>query len=259
MIAAALLLSACRTGRNYPETDAPRHAGGEPTRTACGSPCTFRVVSFNIAFSRNIDDAIELLRSDSSLNGADVLLLQEMDAEGTGKIADALGMSYVYYPAIFHRLTRRDFGNAVLSRWPIVDDDRLTLPHSSRYAGTRRIAAAATVRVDGRRIRVYSTHLGTPADITSRDRRAQLAAIIEDAECCELAIIGGDMNDETTGQFAESAGYLWLTQTGPRTARGGRLDHIFLKGMRRALGAGTVTQSRGVSDHHPVWAAVTFD
>ena len=216
-------------------------------------------MSFNIAFSRNIDEAIDLLESDSSLKGADVLLLQEMDADGARRIADALRMSYVYYPAILHRLTKRDFGHAVLSRWPIVDDHKLILPHPSRYAGTHRIATAATVRANGRLLRVYSTHLGTVADITSRDRRAQLASIIDDAACCALAVIGGDMNDETAGQVAEAAGYLWLTQTGPRTARGGRLDHIFVKGLRPAQGAGTVTASRGVSDHHPVWVTAIID
>ena len=147
----------------------------------------------------------------------------------------------------------------MLSRWAIVDDAKLILPHPSRYAGTHRIATAATVRVNGRLLRVYSTHLGTAADISSRDRRSQLAAILADATCCALAVIGGDMNDETAGRVAEAAGYLWLTQTGPPTARGGRLDHIFLKGMRPARGSGTVTGSRGVSDHHPVWVTAIID
>ena len=46
---------------------------------------------------------------------ADVLLLQEMDAEGTRRVAAALGLSWVYRPAIHHRVTGRDFGEPALA------------------------------------------------------------------------------------------------------------------------------------------------
>jgi endonuclease/exonuclease/phosphatase family metal-dependent hydrolase len=213
-------------------------------------------VSFNIEFAREIDGAIGLLVSDSILRRADVLLLQEMDAAGTKRIADALGMFYVYYPAIFHRRARRDFGNAVLSRWPIVDDTKLVLPHPSRYARTHRTATAATVRVGRRRVRVYSTHLGTIADIGAGRRRDQLRAVIGDAANHPLVVIGGDLNDADVGQVARETGYAWPTQDGPATTRFGRWDHIFLKGLRSPStgAAGTVLEARHVSDHRPVWA-----
>src|SRR3712207_1456288 len=120
-----ILLAACRTGRDYPSATEPRYAGAAPTTAAEPREPrdTLRIVSFNIAFARNVDRAITLLTSHPALRGADVLLLQEMDAAGTQRIAHALGMWYVYYPAIFHLRTRRDFGNAVLSRWPIVGDE----------------------------------------------------------------------------------------------------------------------------------------
>ncbi len=224
------------------------------TRT---QPETLRIVSFNIEFARRIDAAIALLASDAALRNADVVLLQEMDAAGTKRVADALGMWYVYYPAIFHRRTRRDFGNAVLSRWPIVDDAKLVLPHASRYARTHRIATAATLRVGASRIRVYSTHLGTLADIGSGRRREQLRAILADAARHPFVVIGGDLNETNIGRVAEEAGYAWPTRDGPRTTRLGRWDHIFLKGLEspRADASGTVREARGVSDHRPVWAS----
>ena len=95
---------------------------------------------------RNIDGAIALLSRTPELRDADVVLLQEMDSSGTERIANALGMWHVYYPAIYHRRTRRDFGNAVLSRFPIVEDRKIILPHASRYARTHRIATAATIQ-----------------------------------------------------------------------------------------------------------------
>src|SRR5688500_14225041 len=159
------LSSACRTGQNYPGAAEPRYAG---VGAAADRPVpdTLRIVSFNVKYAERVDSAIVVLTTERALRDPDVLLLQEMDADGTRRIAQALGMSYVYYPAIFRHRSAKDFGNAVLSRWPIVADSKLVLPHVSRYARTQRTATAATVRVGDMDLRVYSTHLGTPADIS---------------------------------------------------------------------------------------------
>jgi endonuclease/exonuclease/phosphatase family metal-dependent hydrolase len=257
-ILALILAASCRTGRDYASALGPRHAGGPPIAvdTTSSRPTSLRVVSFNIAFARHIDGAIELLSSEPALRRADIVLLQEMDASGTQRIASALGMWYVYYPAIFHNRTRRDFGNAVLSRWPIVDDAKLVLPHPSRYAGTHRVATAATVLVGASRVRVYSTHLGTLMDIGAERRRDQLRAILADAATHPLVVIGGDLNSASIGRLAEEAGYTWPTRNGARTTHFGRWDHLFFKGLKTpdADAAGTVLHARGVSDHRPIWA-----
>ncbi len=251
-----LLVAACRTGRSYLDPVGPRHAG-EPSHppAARQGGDTLLVVSFNIEFARQVEGAIALLTSEPAVRGADVLLLQEMDAEGTRRIADALGMWWVYYPAIWHGRAKREFGNAVLSRWPIVNDEKIILPHVSRYAGTQRTATAATVQVGDLIVRVYSTHLGTPLDVGSTSRRAQLDAILANAALYERVILGGDLNDARVGAAARAAGYQWPTERGPRTTLLGRLDHIFLRGLESPGngGAGTVPDARGTSDHLPVW------
>lgn len=254
--ALVLVATGCRTGYDYHSATGPRYAGvypGAPIES-CAHPCTLRIVSFNSHFARDTDGAIRLLASDSALRGADVILLQEMDAVGTQKLAKALARSYVYYPAIFHRRSRRDFGNAVLSRWPIVDDAKLVLPHASRYARTHRIATRATVRVGVSRVRVYSTHLGTIADIGADRRRDQLRFIFADARDHQFVVIGGDLNDASVGVIAQEAAYTWPTRLGPRTHRLGRWDHVFLKGLESpdTAASGTV-DSQGVSDHSAVW------
>lgn len=258
MIVALVLAVACRTGRDYASATGPRYAGVPPGAVAQSRmhPDTLRIVSFNIEFARRIDGAIALLASDPALRSADVILLQEMDAAGTRRVAQALGMWYVYYPAIFHRRTRRDFGNAVLSRWPIVDDAKLVLPHPSRYARTHRSATAATVRIGASHLRVYSTHLGTVWDIGSGRRRDQLRAILADAAHHPLVVIGGDLNDARIGLVAQQAGYAWPTRHGPRTTRFGRWDHVFLKGLESpdTAASGTGADARHISDHRPVWA-----
>jgi endonuclease/exonuclease/phosphatase family metal-dependent hydrolase len=257
LLVVTLLLAACRTGRNYPGTAGPRYAGAPadsiPKRTTAD---TIRIVSFNVEFSRRVDSAILVLSTDLALRGADVILVQEMDSAASKRIAEALGMWYVYYPAIFHVREDRQFGNAVLSQWPIVEDAKLVLPHPSRYARTQRTATAATIRVGAIDIRVYSTHLGTPLDISASARRNQLKAILKDAGRYERVVIGGDLNSESVGEVAREAGYSWPTEHGPKTTSWGRWDHIFLKGLRSpsSLGAGTVLDARATGDHLPVWA-----
>jgi endonuclease/exonuclease/phosphatase family metal-dependent hydrolase len=258
LILTLLVVAGCRTGRNYTTLEGPRYAGG--SRPSGGGERaetdTLRLASFNIEFALHVDSAIALLASDSVLRRADVLLLQEMNEEGTKRIATALGLGYVYYPAIFHFRTRRDVGNAVLSRWPIVDDKKIVLPHVSRFVRTQRTATAATLRVGRSFVRVYSTHLGTMGDLAPSARRDQLRAILADAEHYPRVVIGGDMNDAVVGRVARDRGYAWPTQHGPPTTRLGRLDHIFLKGLAvpDSAPAGTVLDVGGASDHLAVWA-----
>jgi endonuclease/exonuclease/phosphatase family metal-dependent hydrolase len=241
----------------YHERTGPRYAGMpaiERIAAAVGGD-TLRVVSFNIAFSRRIDSALAVLTESEQLQEADVVLLQEMDVEGTRRIAGALGMQWVYYPSFVHFRTRRDFGNAVLSRWPIVEDSKIPLPHKSRYARTYRAATAATIQVNDLPVRVYSAHLSTMTEIAPSQRREQLRAILEDAALHPRVVIGGDLNSGTVARVALEAGYVWPTERGPRTTLIGRWDHVLFRGLHAATEhTGTVMDLRGASDHRPVWA-----
>ncbi|HEX6307693.1 MAG TPA: endonuclease/exonuclease/phosphatase family protein [Longimicrobiales bacterium] len=252
---AALALGGCRTGLNYPPAEVPRYEGG-PGGAAAAPSDTLDIVAFNIRYAHRVDLAIELLRTDSALRRADVLLLNEMDENGTWLIAEALGMHYVYYPAVLHRRTGRDFGNAVLSRWPIVEDERIVLPHVARFQRTERTATAATLRVGTELVRVYATHLGTFFEIGPGARREQLRTILEDSRRYRYAVIGGDMNDSRIGSMVGEYGFTWPTREGPRTMTFGRVDHIFVKNLATpdSAGAGTVRDVADASDHAPVWA-----
>jgi endonuclease/exonuclease/phosphatase family metal-dependent hydrolase len=252
-----VLLTSCRTGRNYTSAEGPRFAGGPAEAPATpGDTTRIKVVSFNVEFSMHIDSAIRLLATDSALRGASVILLQEMNEQATRRVAEALGLWYVYYPAIYHLRTHQLFGNAVLSRWPIVEDRKIILPHDSRFVRTQRTATAATIRLGSQQVRVYSTHLATPTDITTGARRDQLRTILKDAASYPRVIVGGDMNDAAVGRVARDMGYLWVTERGPPTSRLGRLDHIFLRGFVSpdSAGSGAVLNVGHISDHLPVWA-----
>ncbi len=248
-------MAGCTMGRNYP-ADGPRFAG-MPVRAGAGRDLAgaVRVVSYNIEFALRVDSAIAVLTSDSALVDADIVLLQEMDSASTERVARALGMWFVYYPAVIHRKTGRDFGNAVLSRWPIVADAKIVLPYPGRFARTVRSATAATVDLGTTRLRVYSVHLGTLADVGPTGRAAQLQRVLADAREHQRVIIGGDFNAYGVARVAQQAGYDWATEYNPGTGRSGRIDHILFKGFRVPPGASGVAYSgRRASDHWPVWA-----
>jgi endonuclease/exonuclease/phosphatase family metal-dependent hydrolase len=246
---------ACWGGRNYTEATGPRHAATLPSRQPAGTtPSSLRIVTYNVAFARDVDGAVAVLREDPALAGADIILLQEMTAGATARVAEALGMAFVYYPSIHHRRTGQDFGNAVLARWPIVADEKVILPHRSRYAGTQRTATMARVRVGTLDIVTYSTHLGTALDISGRRRLEQLGAIIRHAAAHRCVIIGGDMNMSRL-EAATEAGFTWPTASLPRTTRFGRWDHLLLRGPGWAAArTGVARSGLSASDHSAVWA-----
>src|SRR5262245_48520077 len=117
----ALAAAACAPVRNYTDLSGPRYAGGAalPSRAH-----PVKLVTFNIRFAREIGGAIALLQANPHLKDADVIALQEMDGPGVERIAAALGLAYVYYPAAL-RADGKDFGNAVLVRGEIEDDHKL--------------------------------------------------------------------------------------------------------------------------------------
>jgi endonuclease/exonuclease/phosphatase family metal-dependent hydrolase len=259
LCAILLILSGCAGATNYLDRAGPRHA--ETTaHPATSDDGELRVVSFNVKYARRIDLAIRLLRMDDSLRHPDIVLLQEMDEAGTAAIADSLGMHWIYYPASVSS-KGSDLGNAILSCWSLEADTKILLPHGGIPRGDRRIAVAATVRIDGRAFRVYCLHLATVLANGPHARRQQLATVLDDAERFPDVIIGGDFNSETVPEIALARGYTWPTRHLSRTERWWTLDHVLLKGdlSARASSVGVVRNNLKASDHHPVWMAVGLD
>ena len=251
----------CRPVLNYPSSLGPRYAGVPTARPDSKTPNrVLRVVTYNVRFGRHVDRAINVLTTRAPLPAADIILLQEMDAEGTQRIAEAMRMSWVYYPAVVHpKAAREDFGNAVLSRWPIIADQKLMLPHIAGMRASQRIATAATILVDSIEVRVYSAHLGTPTDISPSKRRDQANTILANAAGYSLVIVAGDMNSHGIGKEFVADGYQWPTEHNGFTTAVFNWDHIFFKGfsepvLRGGKVAGIVRDTLGTSDHDPVWA-----
>jgi endonuclease/exonuclease/phosphatase family metal-dependent hydrolase len=246
-------LTSCAPATNYLDPDGPRYIGGRADVPAHDS--ALRIVSYNIAYARQYERAIGCLREEP-LRGADVLLLQEMNARAVEAMAEALGMHFVYYPASV-RPGQNDMGSAILSPWPIEEARKLVLPHTSRVVHRARIATVATVQIEGAPVRVYSLHLTSPFGASGRTRGDQAEAVLADARGWSGAIIiGGDMNSHSVGKRFERAGFRWLTKSIGRTVGPFSFDHVYVRGIQAPSEAGVAHSCRGTSDHSPVWASL---
>ncbi|NKL58197.1 endonuclease/exonuclease/phosphatase family protein, partial [Rhizobium leguminosarum] len=146
--------------------------------------------SYNIQYGFGLDGRYDLARIARSLEGADVIALQEVtrgfSRNGFADMAADIAAFFpdyfwVYGPACdMHveadegglqpvRGTRFQFGNMVLSRWPIVSTRTLLLPRSRTIGkiNLQRGATEAVIDAPGGAIRVYSVHL----DHVSADER----------------------------------------------------------------------------------------
>ncbi len=260
LVLATVSFAACTRSINYSDPLGPRYADrpeGTAVDTAAVAIDGLHIVTFNIKHAREIDLAIELLSTSPPLREVDLLFLQEMDAPGCERIADTLGMHYVYYPAVIHSSTGHDFGNAILSRWPIEDDAKIILPHLAHLTHSQRIAVAGTVTVDGTAVRLYCVHFATPLGVGPGGRREQAETVVADAlDHGGPVIVAGDFNKHSMGKPFEEAGFLWPTRDLGDTVRFFGVDHILMRGLARwdSTSAGIVEENLDVSDHKPVWA-----
>ncbi len=254
---------------NYEDPHGPIFTG-----TYAGEPPVYngrlKVVSYNINFGRTYVQAIAEIQTFHVLNDVDILLLQEMDEEGTAVMARELGMNYVYYPASVHNQHGRNFGNAILTRWPLDQPQKIILPHKNWYNQQMRIAVRGRVCLpDGVALLVYTAHTEVYA-VPRHYRRAQVATIVADIQqqgADVPVIVGGDFNTASrrgirrmAGQFAtavlerasKGAGST-ISKFGPTAIAA---DHLFVRGAT-VLARGTVTKAQA-SDHYPIWVQLAL-
>lgn len=256
-----------RRGRSHPESGGPRFSGGH-TRVQKTETRSLRIITFNVKFSRYIDRALELFEKMEAFQDLDILALQEMDESGVEKIAHRFHLNYVYYPAVVHSVHGRNFGNALLSPWPITEDQKIFLPHPQiflphpRMEKMQRIAVGATFIRGRQKLRAYSLHLGTVMEILPRQRKEQVNTVLADAArfSCPIVMVG-DMNARGIGRFVEKQGYIWATKKVRSTISLFAWDHIFIRGFGQdpVMEVGVVRDNRKASDHKPVWMVLRLD
>jgi endonuclease/exonuclease/phosphatase family metal-dependent hydrolase len=221
-----------------------------------------KVVTYNIQHGRGQDGKVNLQRTIDTLEemDADIISLQEIERYGARSgfqdqvliIAQALEMNAVFYPSLSYPGIY--YGNAILSRFPIQDSTRLSLP--SRYE--HRSAVLADIQIDEyKTIQVLNTHLG----LNQEERAKDIRAIHELILTTDLPIIvTGDLNstpkkreyDIWTEHFLVKSNDGQPIQT--YYDRDWQIDYIFHSPHFVTLD--TWTLSSDASDHFPVLAVL---
>ncbi|MDP7062360.1 MAG: endonuclease/exonuclease/phosphatase family protein [Planctomycetota bacterium] len=167
-----------------------------------------KVMSYNIRHGEGTDGVFDLKRLADIIRSERPILvaLQEVDS-GTGRasgieqdvqLAALTGMDSVVFGEAIPYMGG-SYGDAVLSRWPIVDSDVFLLPAEPHHE--KRVAVAVVVEVPqtGRRIRFVGTHLDHTSDPSDRIAQAQaLNARLLPADMPTLLV--GDLNAQPDSQ-----------------------------------------------------------
>ncbi len=156
------------------------------------------VVSYNIQYGVGKDGAVDLARIAGEIGDADVIALQEVERyfEATGMVDQAVeiaamfpGHHWIYGPgvdqdasllgddgAVLNR--RRQFGNMLLARGPIVSSRNHLLPKFGMVGplALQRSALEGIVETEAGPVRFYSVHLG---HASAPERRLQIAKLME--------------------------------------------------------------------------------
>jgi endonuclease/exonuclease/phosphatase family metal-dependent hydrolase len=200
--------------------------------------------------------------------GADIIALQEVVGAGPRgashieEIGAALAMGWVMSPA---RLWRgHQFGNATLSRFPILDHAEHNL---SWKTCEERSLQRADIDVHGHTLHVYNVHLGT-AILERRYQAERLASIVTDKHVGGAKIVLGDFNEWMRGattallsgklKSVDLSNYLKRRRTYPGLFPLLHLDHIYYAGRLEIVGIELprTRLSLVASDHLPLVADI---
>jgi|HigsolmetaAR203D_1030402.scaffolds.fasta_scaffold02303_7 Metal-dependent hydrolase len=220
-----------------------------------------KVMTYNIRHGRGMDNKVNLDRiaEDIRKSMADIVALQEVDRfnfrsgfrDQAKLLADRLDMHWCFATSM--RWGFMQYGNAILSRFPIEHSEVYTLPGMKE----RRTLLKAVVRIGDRRVNVYTTHLG----VGLQERELQLPIIADIlAEDEGPSIFMGDLNMESSHVLVSSLLSDWyklgLTAKTGTVLSGLEIDHIFVNPMPYQASAWTM--SSVASDHNPVVAELLW-
>jgi endonuclease/exonuclease/phosphatase family metal-dependent hydrolase len=236
------------------------HAGQQP----------IRVVTYNVHRCIGMDRRRRPERVAAVLRDieADVIALQEVIGAGPNggsqieEIGAALGMGWVMAPA--RHLRGHQFGNVVLSRYPIVQHTQHDL---SWKTCEPRCVQRVDVQIDGRVLHLYNVHLGT-AILERRHQAERLATIVADRHVGGAKLLVGDFNEWMRGlatrllssklKSVDLTEFLKRRRTYPGLFPILHLDHIYYAGQVEIVGIALprTRLSLVASDHLPLVADV---
>jgi endonuclease/exonuclease/phosphatase family metal-dependent hydrolase len=227
-----------------------------------------RIATYNIHRCRGMDRRVVPARIIEVLRdiGADVIALQEVIGGGPAgagqaeEIGAGLGMGWLMN--CVRTLRQHQFGNVVLSRYPIVHHSQYDL--SWRTCEPRN-CQRADLDIGGQVLHVYNVHLGT-AVLERRYQAGRLASFVHDRRVTGPKVILGDFNEwmrglatKTLSSLFESvdiAAHLKRRRTYPGLFPVVHLDHIYYEGRVEVVSVEMPRTRKALiaSDHLPLVA-----
>ena len=278
LTAAALLLvvAACNKDENYNDKYGDRAVIPPKGQS-------LRVMTYNIYGARatspanaaDLDAIAEVIRRQNP----DFVTLNEVDVftDRTGKdvhqardLAEKLGMEWHFSKAIDR--DGGEYGDAVLSKYPILEKRSYRLPCAAEQPGEDRSLCVIRVQIDGKDLYVASTHLDHLSGDASRLVQAAEIRRIRDTELEGDLILCGDLNAIPSSNVIATM-TSFLTNTGPidqytfpSDDPSRKIDYIMYAPIEHFGVQNCQVVSRGdqqvggvdASDHRPVIADIRF-
>lgn len=278
LTAAALLLvvAACNKDENYNDKYGDRAVIPPKGQS-------LRVMTYNIYGARatspanaaDLDAIAEVIRRQNP----DFVTLNEVDVftNRTGKdvhqardLAEKLGMEWHFSKAIDR--DGGEYGDAVLSKYPILEKRSYRLPCAAEQPGEDRSLCVIRVQIDGKDLYVASTHLDHLSGDASRLVQATEIRRIRGTELEGDLILCGDLNAIPSSNVIATM-TSFLTNTGPidqytfpSDDPSRKIDYIMYAPIEHFGVQNCQVVSRGdqqvggvdASDHRPVIADIRF-
>ena len=226
-----------------------------------GKSDRLKIATYNIHSGKDVNDRLDLEKTIDTLRetGAEIIGLQEVERHSwrTGfvdqaeRIAEGLGMDYRFEAGL--KIWPFEFGNALLSKYPIRDVERIDLPSTRE----NRVGLLATLDVQGQDVQVLVTHLG----LKQQERADHVQKLVDKlANSDQPFLLIGDFNNTADAQELKP-----LLKTLRQTANtplvtfpgeGEQIDHIFVSKQFEVHGVSTLPST--ASDHLPLIADLTI-
>ncbi len=229
-------------------------------------PKYIKVATFNIHHAKGLDERLSLKRVAKTLQklNAHIIGLQEVDnliprsyfQNQTKKLAQYLDMYYAFSPNL--KFCCSGYGNAVLSKFPIIKSGHTLLPGKLEQRGLQ----YALLSLPGTEsLHFYNTHLG----LSTEDRTVQIISIVRHLpDKSKPVILTGDFNTATISPELQPLAKTLCATGGidpPYTYPAGKpqhsIDSIYISHHWRVINITAVPTT--ASDHWPLVCTLNND
>lgn len=253
--------------RDYPPDWLPVKGGSE----LFGNSFWVRIMTYNIRSGRGLDGRLSLERIAQVIaaENPDIVALQEVDCrrrrtrhqDQAHLLAERLGYHCNFVAA--RQWKQGEYGNALLSRFPSLECQRVALPKPARLPVEARCLMQCRLKVPGGELHFWNTHLG----LLATERRQQVKTMLQHflQEPDRRLILCGDFNARPRSQEIVGLSLHLNRVVSQRTFPGFlpvvHLDHVFHSQHLRAVRSFVpkTLLARRASDHLPLVVDMTWN